>query len=179
MTLSTRIQMSLLALPLLLVPVSSALAHPGHGDPVTISRSSHTFIQQTVPAYLTIQQALAAGQLGPVEKAAETIHNSMMGGASNEKVASGRKMFEAVAASADLLIGAGDLETAKEEFSDLSDALLEFFNKWPAHMDEHGMTLYTCNKTEKAWLQKNGAPQNPYTGGGAGCDQLTEGVVEE
>ncbi len=178
MSMFKRFRVALVAMPLLLAPVA-AMAHPGHGDPVTISRNSHSNIQQTVPAYVTIQEALAAGNLGPVEQAANTIHKAMADGAKKEKVASGRKMFESVAASADFLAGAGDLETARAEFSDLNDALLEFFNKWPAHLEEHGLTLYSCADTEKAWMQKDGAANNPYTGGGAGCKELKQGAAEE
>ncbi len=157
-------------------PMTAPLAHPGHADPVTISRATHAYMQKIVPHYLKIRKALAAGELNDdVKGAAEAIERLAKKARRKESDPSGKKMYKGVAKSAGFIASATDLASAREEFAELSDTLLPFFDHWPSHILEHDLVLYTCKETKQWWLQANGEKvADPYRGAGVKCNELTE-----
>jgi hypothetical protein len=167
---------ALLLLVLALAPLSHSVAHPGHADPVTISRSTHVYMQKLVPHYLKIQKALAVGELNAEAKdAAEAIQRLIKKARKKEKDPSGKRMYKGVAKAAGFISAASNLETAREEFAELSDILLPFFDSWPNHILEHDLVLYTCKETKQWWLQANGDKvADPYRGASVTCADLTE-----
>ena len=150
-----------------------AWAHPGHDDPVTISRSSNVYLQQIIPHYLTIQEGLAAGLFDEAVKyAAKVIKEIMEEATSKEKDPSGKKMFKGVAQAAGFIAASSNIDSSREGFSDLNDKLLPFFNGWPVHISKNGLILYTCKATKQWWLQRNGTPRGPYGYSAETCGEL-------
>jgi len=166
----------LLLMLALMAPLSQSYAHPGHADPVTISRSTHVYMQKLVPHYLKIQKGLAAGELSDeVKGAAEAIKRLVGKARKKESDSSGKKMYKAVAKAADFIAKAGDVDTAREEFSELNDRLMPFFDRWPNHILEHDLVLYTCKESKQWWLQANGDKvADPYRGASVACSDLVE-----
>ncbi len=165
-----------LVLVLVSVPVGQSFAHPGHADPVTISRSTHIYMQKLVPHYLTIQKALAAGELTDEAKgAAEAIQRLVKKARKKESDPSGKKMYKGVAKAAGFINSASSLDAAREEFDELNNILMPFFDHWPSHILEHDLVLYTCEETKQWWLQANGdRVADPYRGASVVCEKLTE-----
>lgn len=165
-----------LLLALILAPLHQIHAHPGHADPVTISRGSNVYMKNLVPHYLKLQKALAGddlteeakGAAGAIERLAKEAH-------AKEKDPSGKKMFDAVARSAGAIGAAAGIEDAREGFAELNDSLLPFFDSWPSHLLAHDLVLYTCEDTEQWWMQANGdTVADPYRGSSIRCADLTE-----
>lgn len=167
---------TLLLLILMLVPMSQSLAHPGHADSVTISRTTHVYMQELIPHYLNIQKGLAAGELSaPVKEAAGNIWQLVKKARKKESDPSGKKMYKGVAKAAGLINTANDLKAAREAFDELNDILLPFFDNWPNHIKEHELVLYTCKETKQWWLQlSDDTAADPYRGVGITCVNLTE-----
>ncbi len=165
-----------LLLALTLAPISQSYAHPGHADPVTISRATHVYMQKLVPHYLTIQKALAAGELTDEARgAAEAIQRLVKKARKKENNPSGKKMYKGVAKAAGFIASAGSVDAAREEFDELNNILMPFFDNWPSHILEHDLVLYTCKETTQWWLQANGdKAADPYRGASVTCDTLTE-----
>lgn len=158
---------------LLMIPQTDISAHPGHADPVTISRSSIVYIQQIVPYYLKIQEKLASGLLDDdIKKTALEINKAMEEAGSKEKDPSGKKMFKGVAVSADLIARAETIDEVRKGFRDLNDRLLPFFDNWPSHIKKHELVLYTCKSSKTWWLQRKGTPATPYNEDTKTCGQL-------
>lgn len=151
-------------------------AHPGHADPVTISRATNVYLQKLVPHYLKIQKALSQdGLTDEVKGAAGAIERLMKEAGAKERDSSGRKMYVAVAKSAGSISAAAGIEEAREAFSELNDELLPFFASWPSHLLAHDLVLYTCNDTEQWWMQANGDKvADPYRGSSVHCADLVE-----
>ena len=175
-TLLKRNRPVLLLLTLVFAPLGQSYAHPGHAGPVTISRSTHAYMQKVVPHYLKIQKGLAAGELSDeIKGAAQAIERLLKKAGKKETDASGKKMYKGVAKAAGLIMAASDVNAARKTFAGLSDTLLPFFDSWPNHILEHDLVLYTCKETEQWWLQANGdAVADPYRGAGVVCSDLTE-----
>lgn len=175
-TLLKRDGLALLLFALLVAPLGQTYAHPGHADPVTISRATHAYMQKLVPHYLTIQQGLAAGELNDgVKGAAQAIERLAKKARKKESDSSGKKMYKAVAKSAGFIAAANNVGSAREEFAELSDTLLPFFDNWPNHILEHDLVLYTCKETKQWWLQANGDKvADPYRGASVSCADLVE-----
>ncbi len=165
-----------LLLALGLAPIGQGYAHPGHADPVTISRATHIYMQKLVPHYLTIQKALAAGELSDKAKgAAEAIQRLAKKARKKESDSSGKKMYKGVAKAAGFISSAGTIDAAREEFDELNNILMPFFDHWPSHILEHDLVLYTCKETTQWWLQPNGEKAaDPYRGASVVCDKLIE-----
>ncbi len=165
-----------LLIVLALSPVGQALSHPGHDDPVTISRATHVYMQNIVPHYLEIQKGLAADILSDaVKDAAKSIETIAKKARRKESDSSGKKMYKGVAKSAAFIHSAVSVSAARLEFDELNNTLMPFFDHWPSHIKEHDLVLYTCNDTEQWWLQKNGEePADPFRGGSVGCSDLVE-----
>ncbi len=166
----------LLLLILSLIPLSQSYAHPGHADPVTISRDTHVYMQKMVPHYLKVQKALAAGELSAEAKgAADAIQRLVKKARKKESDASGKKMYKGVAKAAGFISSATSIDAAREEFDELNNILMPFFDSWPSHILEHDLVLYTCKETTQWWLQANGDKvADPYRGASASCAELTE-----
>jgi len=171
-----QIRKSLWILVLVLTSFGSANAHPGHAEPVTISRDTHVYMQKLVPHYLKIQKGLAAGELNDeIQGAAQAIERLLKKASKKESNASGKKMYKGVAKAAGSITAASDVDAARKAFAELSDILLPFFDSWPSHLLEHDLVLYTCKETKQWWLQANGdAVDDPYRGAGVACADLTE-----
>ncbi len=167
---------AILLLALGLTPLSQSYAHPGHADPVTISRDTHVYMQKLVPHYLKIQQGLAAGELNEtVSGAADAIQRLVKKARKKESDSSGKKMYKGVAKAAGFINSASSLEAAREEFDELNNILMPFFDHWPNHILEHDLVLYTCKETEQWWLQANGdKAADPYRGTSVSCTDLIE-----
>jgi len=167
---------ALLLLVLALAPLSQSLAHPGHADPVTISRSTHIYMQKLVPHYLIVQKGLAVGEVNEAVKgAADAIQRLVKKARKKESDPSGKKMYKGVGKAAGFISSASSLDAAREEFSELSDILLPFFDSWPNHILEHDLVLYTCKESKQWWLQANGDKvADPYRGATAHCADLIE-----
>ncbi|VAW86686.1 hypothetical protein MNBD_GAMMA17-590 [hydrothermal vent metagenome] len=167
---------ALLLLTLALVPLSQGYAHPGHADTVTISRSTHVYLQKMVPHYLKIQKSLAIGELNAETRgAAEAIQRLIKKARKKEKDPSGKRMYKGVVKTAGFIGAASSIEAAREEFAELNDILLPFFDNWPNHILEHDLVLYTCKETKQWWLQPNGDKvADPYRGASVACADLTE-----
>ncbi|KAF0193101.1 MAG: hypothetical protein FD165_204 [Gammaproteobacteria bacterium] len=158
---------------LLLLPLGAALAHPGHADPVTISRNTAGDIKQIVPLYLQVQEALAAERFDAAAAAAAERLQHVAGEANGkEKDPSGQRMYRVVGATAGRIAQSPNIDTARRHFSDLSDALLPFLDSWPSHREAHGSVIYVCKTSEQWWMQKQGAAIIPYAGGMAACGEL-------
>lgn len=151
-------------------------AHPGHADPITISRSSSVYLQKLLPHYLKIQKALAQEEFNDdVKGAASAIERLGKEASAKETDPSGRKMFSGVAKWAASIGAAGEVGDAREAFDELNDVLLPFFNEWPSHLLAHDLVLYTCNDTKQWWLQTNGDKvADPFRGALVPCDDLVE-----
>ncbi len=160
----------------LLIPLGQSYAHPGHADPVTISRVTHVYMQKLVPHYLKIHKGLAAGTLNDeVKGAAEAIERLVNKARKKESDASGKKMYKSVAKASGFIAAANDIASAREEFAELNDVLMPFFDSWPSHILEHDLVLYTCEDTEQWWLQANGDKvADPYRGASVACADLVE-----
>ncbi len=161
---------------LALTPLGQSYAHPGHADPVTISRSTHVYMQKIVPHYLKIQKGLAAGDLSEdVKGAADAIKRLAGKARKKESDPSGKRMYKSVAKAAGFIAQASDIRNAREEFAELNDVLMPFFDHWPNHILEHDLVLYTCKETEQWWLQANGDKvADPYRGADVHCASLVE-----
>lgn len=161
---------------LALIPLGQSHAHPGHADPVTISRSTHVYMQKLIPHYLKIQKGLAAGDLNEdVKGAADAIKRLAGKARKKESDPSGKRMYKAVAKAAGFIAQASDINNAREEFAELNDVLMPFFDNWPNHILEHDLVLYTCKETKQWWLQANGDKvADPYRGAGVPCASLVE-----
>ncbi len=166
----------LLLFILALAPLSQSYAHPGHADPVTISRDTHVYMQKLIPHYLKVQKALAAGELSAEAKgAADAIQRLVKKARKKESDSSGKKMYKGVAKAAGFISSATSIDTAREEFDELNNILMPFFDHWPSHILEHDLVLYTCKETEQWWLQANGdTVADPYRGASVACTELTE-----
>lgn len=151
-------------------------AHPGHADPVTISRSSSMYLQNLVPHYLKLQKAFAQGVFTEeTQGAADAIQRLTREAAGKEKDPSGRKMFGAVSKAAAAISAAEGIDAAREAFVSLNDELLPFFDSWPSHLLAHDLVMYTCKDTEQWWLQANGDKvADPYRGASVRCEALVE-----
>ncbi len=151
-------------------------AHPGHADPVTISRASNVYLQKLVPHYLKVQKALSLDAFtDEVKEAASAIERLTKEAGAKEKDPSGRKMFGAVTKSAGSISAAAGIDAARAGFAELNDELLPFFDSWPSHLLAYDLVLYTCNDTKQWWLQVNGDKvADPYRGSSVRCDDLTE-----
>lgn len=169
-------RITMLLLVLALIPLSQGYAHPGHADPVTISRGTHVYMQKLVPHYIKIQKALAADTLDQdVKGAADAIERLANKAHEIESDPSGKKMYDVVAKSAGAIATASSVESAREAFAELNDKLLLFFNNWPSHILEHDLVLYTCKETKQWWLQANGDEvADPYRGSSVSCADLVE-----
>lgn len=174
--MNTRLTLAPLLLMLAFAPLSQSYAHPGHADPVTISRTTHVYMQKLIPHYLKIQQGLAAGELNETVKgAADAIQRLAKKARKKESDASGKKMYKSVGKNVGFIAVAGDVDAAREEFAELNDALMPFFDNWPNHILEHDLVLYTCKETKQWWLQANGDKvADPYRGAAVTCTDLTE-----
>lgn len=166
----------LLLVALVLAPLNQSFAHPGHADPVTISRSTHVYMQKLVPHYLEIQKGLAAGEVSDAVKgAAEAIQRLVKKARKKESDPSGKKMYKGVAKAAGFISSASSLDSAREEFDELNNIMMPFFDNWPNHLLEHDLVLYTCKETTQWWLQANGDKvADPYRGAAAHCSDLVE-----
>ncbi len=166
----------LLLFILALAPLGQSYAHPGHADPVTISRDTHVYMQKLIPHYLKVQKALAAGELSAEAKgAADAIQRLVKKARKKESDSSGKKMYKGVAKAAGFISSATSIDTAREEFDELNNILMPFFDHWPTHILEHDLVLYTCKETEQWWLQANGdTVADPYRGASVACAELTE-----
>lgn len=152
---------------------AAAFAHPGHADPVTISRSTAGYIKQIVAPYLQVQEALSAGRFDAPATAAAGQLQQLAGEANaKEKDPSGRRMYHEVGAAAARVAAAADLDTARRHFSGLNDALLPFFDSWPSYRAAHDVVIYVCKASEQWWMQRTGAALIPYGGGAAACGDL-------
>jgi hypothetical protein len=151
-------------------------AHPGHADPVTISRSSGVYLEKLLPHYLKVQKALAQGVFTEeTQGAADAIQRLTKEAGAKEKDPSGRKMFGAVSKAAAAIGAADGIDAAREAFAALNDELLPFFDSWPSHLLAHDLVLYTCDDTEQWWLQANGDKvADPYRGASVRCGKLVE-----
>ncbi len=167
---------TMLLLMLTLLPLDQSYAHPGHADPVTISRSTHIYMQKLIPHYLTIQKPLAADELSEATKeAAEAIKRLVKKARKKESDPSGKKMYKGVAKAAGFISSASSLGAAREEFGELNNVLMPFFDNWPNHILEHDLILYTCEETKQWWLQANGEKAaDPYRGASVICPDLIE-----
>lgn len=176
MNLNRGILPGLLAMLALALTSQQGYAHPGHADPVTISRSSGVYLEKLVPHYLKVQKALAQDAFTEETKgAASAIERLTKEANAKEKDPSGRKMFGSVSKSAGSISAAGGIEAAREAFASLNDELLPFFDSWPSHLLAHDLVLYTCHDTEQWWLQANGDKvADPYRGASVRCDDLVE-----
>lgn len=124
---------------------------------------------------MLIKEKLAAGSFDDeITKAAMEIKKVMEEAGLKEKDPSGRRMFKWVASSSDFIAGATTIDKAREGFSALNDRLLPFFDAWPSHIKENGLTLYTCKGSKKWWLQRPGIPANPYGEDTKTCGELTQ-----
>ena len=175
-TFFPQIRKSLWIVALALSPFGPVNAHPGHADPVTISRDTHTYMQKLVPHYLKIQKGLVVGELNDeIKGAAQAIERLAQKGRKKETDRTGIKMYKGVAKAAGFIAAANDVDTARVEFAELSDILLPFFDSWPNHIQEHNLVLYTCKETKQWWLQVNSdAVADPYRGSGVACANLIE-----
>ncbi len=168
--------LGLLLLMLIFTPLSQSVAHPGHADPVTISRNTHVYMQELVPHYLTIQKELAAGNLSDIAKmAASNIQRLVKKARKKESDSSGKKMYKGVAKAAGFINSATDLGGAREEFDELNNIMMPFFDNWPSHIQEHNLVLYTCKETTQWWLQsRDTSVADPYRGAEVVCTDLIE-----
>ncbi len=162
--LSHSLKVFILVAIIALMNYEKAFPHPGHTESVAISRSSHPYLQKTILHYLKIQEHLAAaGSIGEeLRTEAKAMKKIMERAAKKETDRSGKKMFKGVADSASLLIESTTIREVSEEFSQLSDILLPFFNDWPSHVREHNLILCICEKSKRWWLQKKITPSSPY-----------------
>lgn len=164
------------------LPTAYLNAHPGHAhsfgeaDPVTISRSTHVYMQEIVPHYLKIQHDLAADQFGDaVKNSAKEIERVATTAHEKETSRSGKKMYKGVAQYAAEIHSSADIKTVRDTFVKLNDILLPFFDTWTSHISEHNMVLYTCKDTKQWWLQVNNEkPADPYRGASAQCKELSK-----
>lgn len=165
----------LLSIPMLMIQAENLFAHPGHDDPVTISRGSIVYLREIIPHYLLIQEKLSAGSFDDeTVKAAMEIKKVTEEASHKEKDPSGRRMFNGVASSSDFISRATTIDEARERFSTLNDKLLPFFDAWPSHIKENGLILYTCKGSKKWWMQRPGAPASPYGEDAKTCGELTQ-----
>jgi Cu(I)/Ag(I) efflux system membrane fusion protein len=133
--MKTMVRLAVLALTLLAVavPASAAVA------------------DGLVAPYLHIQVALANDSTNGVVEAARAI------GAQAEKM--GEKAAE-IGAAAETLAAAGDLQTARDAFGPLSDALI-------AYGKEVGfgeLRVAYCPMVDKEWVQATSEIRNPFYG---------------
>lgn len=156
--------------------IGGVAAHPGHAAPVTISRVTHVYLQNIIPYYLKIQKGLARGEMsGDVKGAAEEIKRLAAKARRKEIDPSGKKMYKGVALAAEFISVASTIRVARKEFAELNDTLMPFFDKWPSHILEHDLVLYTCKETKQWWLQGSSEKAaDPYRGAAAHCADLTE-----
>jgi len=156
--------------------VTSAYGHAGHFHPTDlhISRSTHRNMQASIPPYLTIQTALANGRVdGSLHQAAKVMAQEAGKAAGTEQERTGRAMYEKMAKAAHKIAAAGNLQSARDAFTDLNNAMVPFFHTWTGHITEHGLTLFECKDGRAGWLQKGTAPEDPYRGiDGEKCSDL-------
>lgn len=183
MTTGTERHGSSLALAMLLMLVDAigpVLAHPGHADPVTISRATAGHVKQLVGPYLQLHEALAAGRFdAAAADAASRVKQIAEQARDTETDASGKRMYRAVAAAAAELAAAPDLATARGHFSALNDALLPFFDAWQNYRSADDVIIYVCKSSEQWWMQKRGPAALPYDGGMAACGELVNTKKED
>jgi hypothetical protein len=172
--------MLILSTVVLLLPATAAFSHPGHADPVTISRGTATYIKQIVPVYLQVQQALSAGRFDADAGAAAGELKQLTSEAhGKEKDPSGKRMYHDVSQAAGALSRAADIDAARGHFADLNDVLLPFFDSWSSYRDAHDVVIYVCKTSERWWMQKKGAALIPYAGGESACGELLNSRPEE
>ena len=169
-------QKNLLILTLAPAPLGTVNAHPGHADPITISRDTHVYMQKLVPPYLKIQSALAEGELNEtVKEAADAIKQLVDNAWEKERDPSGKRMYKGVAKAAGFVAAANNIDVAREAFAEFNDTLLPFFDSWPNHILEHNLVLYICKETKQWWLQTKGdKAADPYRGASVPCVDLVE-----
>lgn len=167
---------ALVVLALTIGPINQGYAHPGHADPVTISRTTLVYLQKLVPHYLEVQKHLAASKLNDkIKSAAEAMQRLAEKASEKESDPSGKKMYKAVTKSASFIQAAGTIDAAREAFAELNDQLLPFFDNWPSHLIEQDLVLYICKETKQWWMQPNGEKiADPYRGADIHCGNLVE-----
>jgi hypothetical protein len=113
--------------------------------------------------YLAIEEALVKDDMTPVRQNAGNIATAA--------TALGAPAFKIDTAAAQLA-SAGDLESARERFGALSDAIVTYMdgNKLTGG---DGVKVAYCPMMRKPWLQKGDALANPYYG--ASSDMATCG----
>ncbi len=167
---------SLLFFSVLAVP--SAGAHEGHIHPPSIGRSTHPYMQACIGPYLRVQSALAEGRLD--KESAGELAKQAQAAAGQEGEATGRTMLEGMAAGAQVIASAANLEAARQGFGQVNKVMLPFFVIWTGHLTEHNLGLFYCadkealQKRDKidfsvGWMQKGKTPKSPY---GALCPDL-------
>jgi hypothetical protein len=110
--------------------------------------------------YEAVRQALLAGSLDRTKVAASELANVA------------RARHAEVAVDAEKIAASADLDSAKESFAALSDAMIVYRN---AGGERPKPQVVYCSMARHSWLQPSGAITNPYYDGAMrSCGELKE-----
>jgi len=116
-----------------------------------------------ITAYTAVRAALARDDLGAARKAAPTLAKKVRA-AAPQWPTQDKASCDALAAAADKVVAATEIEAARIEFGAMSKALLT----WIAAEGslQHGLIAYRCPmaKGYQKWVQTGDAMANPYMG---------------
>ncbi|MFQ5647460.1 MAG: hypothetical protein ACE5GM_11055 [bacterium] len=143
--------------------VSSAQAHAGHPEDVTIRPSTHPHLQAIITPYLAIASSLRRESIGNgYKQAAGKIKKEAAEALARETNDTGRQMLKGMINACGMMLSGADLSSARKGFAELNKQFLPFFKSWQSHLKEHGLIMYLCYDGYEGWMQKAGDPKTPY-----------------